>query len=71
MVSGRPNKQIADVLGISERTVKVHRGRVMHKMGVQSPAELGRSVEWLRELLQAVPVAQHGPITSHQPGIER
>lgn len=53
VVGGRPNKQIADVLGISERTVKEHRGRVMHKMGVQSPAELGRSVEWLRELLQA------------------
>jgi FixJ family two-component response regulator len=55
VVSGRPNKQIADVLGISERTVKEHRGRVMHKMGAQSPAELGRSVEWLRELLQAAP----------------
>ncbi|HEY1477035.1 MAG TPA: response regulator [Chthoniobacterales bacterium] len=68
VVSGRPNKQIADVLGISERTVKEHRGRVMHKMGAQSSAELGRSVEWLRGLLQAAPVAQHGPITSHQSG---
>ncbi len=48
VVSGRPNKQIADVLSISERTVKAHRGQVMHKMGVQSPAELGRAVEWLR-----------------------
>ena len=47
VVSGRPNKQIADVLGISERTVKAHRGQVMHKMGVQSPAELGRLAEWL------------------------
>jgi FixJ family two-component response regulator len=59
VVSGRLNKQIADVLGISERTVKEHRGRVMHKMGAQSPAELGRAVEWLRELLQAAP-AQRG-----------
>lgn len=47
VVSGRPNKQIAEVLGISERTVKAHRGQVMHKMEVQSPAELGRLVEWL------------------------
>ena|SRR5438552_1057290 len=47
VVSGRPNKQIADVLGISERTVKAHRAQVMHKMGVQSPAELGRLAEWL------------------------
>jgi FixJ family two-component response regulator len=47
VVSGRLNKQIADVLGISERTVKAHRGQVMHKMRVQSPAELGRLAEWL------------------------
>jgi FixJ family two-component response regulator len=47
VVSGRPNKQIANVLGISERTVKAHRGQVMHKMKVQSAAELGRLVEWL------------------------
>jgi len=52
VVSGLANKQIADVLGIVERTVKEHRGRVMEKMGVQSPAELGRAVEWLGELLQ-------------------
>jgi len=47
VVRGLPNKQIADVLGTCERTVKAHRGQVMHKMGVQSPAELGRVVEWL------------------------
>jgi len=47
VVRGLPNKQIADVLGTSERTIKAHRGQVMHKMGVQSPAELGRVVEWL------------------------
>jgi RNA polymerase sigma factor (sigma-70 family) len=47
VVSGRPNKQIADVLGISERTVKAHRARVMDKMGVQAPAELGRLAERL------------------------
>jgi len=47
VVRGLPNKQIANALGTSERTVKAHRGQVMHKMGVQSPAELGRVVGWL------------------------
>lgn len=40
VVSGRLNKQIADRLGAAEKTIKVHRGRVMHKMGVRSVAEL-------------------------------
>jgi FixJ family two-component response regulator len=62
VVRGLPNKQIADVLGISERTVKAHRAQVMHKMGVQSPAELGRTVEWLGEFFQTVPAAQYGPL---------
>jgi len=55
VVRGFPNKQIAGLLGISERTVKAHRAQVMHKMGVQSPAELGRTVEWLGEFFQAAP----------------
>jgi len=37
---GRLNKQIAVGLGIHEKTVKVHRARVMPKMGVRSVAEL-------------------------------
>jgi FixJ family two-component response regulator len=57
VVRGLPNKQIADVLAISERTVKAHRGQVMHKMGVQSGAELGRAVEWLGELFQSASTA--------------
>jgi FixJ family two-component response regulator len=40
IVSGRLNKQIAHRLGAAEKTIKVHRGRVMHKMGVRSVAEL-------------------------------
>ena len=39
MVRGRPNKQIAHALGLSERTVKAHRRAVMEKLGVRSLAE--------------------------------
>ena len=40
VVTGLLNKQIADRLGAAEKTIKVHRGRVMHKLGVRSVAEL-------------------------------
>ncbi|WP_222928098.1 response regulator transcription factor [Luteimonas viscosa] len=40
VVAGRLNKQIASDLGIAEKTVKVHRGRVMAKMEVRSVAQL-------------------------------
>jgi FixJ family two-component response regulator len=40
VISGRLNKQIAADLAIGEKTVKVHRGRVMSKMAVRSVAEL-------------------------------
>jgi FixJ family two-component response regulator len=40
VVEGRLNKQISDRLGAAEKTIKVHRGRMMHKMGVRSVAEL-------------------------------
>jgi FixJ family two-component response regulator len=39
IIRGHLNKQIAYALGISERTVKVHRHRVMEKLGVRSLAE--------------------------------
>lgn len=44
IILGKLNKQIADVLGISIKTVEVHRARVMEKMGVNSLAELVQSV---------------------------
>jgi FixJ family two-component response regulator len=44
IVAGRLNKQIADDLGISIKTVEVHRARVMEKMNVSSLAELVQQV---------------------------
>jgi FixJ family two-component response regulator len=42
VTTGRLNKQIADDLGTVEKTIKVHRSRVMEKMKVRSLAELVR-----------------------------
>lgn len=44
IIAGRLNKQIADTLGISIKTVEVHRSRVMEKMGAGSLAELVHDV---------------------------
>jgi FixJ family two-component response regulator len=42
VITGMLNKQIAYALSISEKTVKVHRGRVMEKVGVDSVVQLVR-----------------------------
>jgi FixJ family two-component response regulator len=42
VVHGKPNKVVAGEFGISEKTVEVHRARVMHKLGATSLAELVR-----------------------------
>jgi FixJ family two-component response regulator len=48
VLRGLLNKQIADELKISEATVKLHRGRLMQKMGAESIADLIRMGEKLR-----------------------
>jgi FixJ family two-component response regulator len=45
VVTGRLNKQIAAELGAAEKTVKVHRGRVMKKMEAESVADLIRMTQ--------------------------
>lgn len=47
VVAGKLNKQIAADLGTGEQNIKVHRGRVMRKMGVASVADLVRAAESL------------------------
>jgi FixJ family two-component response regulator len=50
IVAGQINKQIADALGIAERTVKLQRAQLMAKLGANSAAELGRLAERLQRL---------------------
>jgi FixJ family two-component response regulator len=45
VVAGHLNKQIASIMGVAEKTIKVHRGHIMHKLKVQSVAELVRMQE--------------------------
>ena len=48
VVAGKLNKQIADQLGTSENTIKVHRSKVMEKMQAHSLAELVVMMETLK-----------------------
>jgi FixJ family two-component response regulator len=47
VVTGMMNKQIAVTLGAAEKTIKIHRGRVMRKMGAASVADLVRMMHTL------------------------
>jgi FixJ family two-component response regulator len=50
VVTGRLNKQIAGDIGVSEITVKVHRGQVMRKLGASSAIDLARMAQKLKIL---------------------
>ena len=53
VADGAPNKKIAAQLGVSEITVKAHRGRVMRKMKFRSLADLVRMADKLRAAREA------------------
>jgi FixJ family two-component response regulator len=57
VATGRLNKQIAADLGVSEITVKVHRGQVMRKMRASSLPDLAR----MADQLQLTPTKPHNP----------
>lgn len=60
VISGRPNKQIASELGLSELTVKVHRTQIMRKMQARSLVDLVRMADKL-----GISPAGSQPSTSH------
>jgi FixJ family two-component response regulator len=49
IIAGKLNKQIADMLNISIKTVEVHRARIMDKMAVRTVAELVQAVMRVRQ----------------------
>lgn len=55
LTQGKQNKAIAQVLGVSPRTVEIHRARVMEKMAAQSVAEL---VRMMLDVKDSAPAAQ-------------
>src|SRR5262249_22496077 len=67
VVSGLLNKQVGGELGISEITVKAHRGQGMRKMGADSLAGLVRMADWLGLPLTAAdwsPVAMTAEVSA-------
>jgi len=68
VTSGLMNKQVAGKIGISESTVKIHRGQVMKKMGAKSIADLVKMAEILAAHRNN---SQHRPWTEHEGGHEQ
>jgi FixJ family two-component response regulator len=66
VVKGRVNKQVAYELGVAEKTIKVHRGRVMQKMQARSLVELLRMSD-----KAGVPRSSHQCINSENAATER
>lgn len=64
---GKANKVIAAELGICEQTVKVHRGRVMEKMAVESLADLIHAFDRLNEKRRLAPPGQGSGPDEGQP----
>jgi FixJ family two-component response regulator/signal transduction histidine kinase len=58
VAAGLMNKHVADRLGIAEKTVKVHRGRVMEKLAAGSVADLVRIAERLGPQAAGAPASQ-------------
>jgi FixJ family two-component response regulator len=70
VASGRLNKQIAATLGTTEKTIKVHRGRVMTKMHAESLAELVRMFDTLDAASSKAPRSTQAPTPSPwRPGV--
>jgi DNA-binding CsgD family transcriptional regulator len=44
-IEGLPNKEVARRLGISHRTVEIHKARIMHKTGAETVLDLARIAE--------------------------
>jgi FixJ family two-component response regulator len=70
VITGMLNKQIGERLGVAEKTIKVHRGRVMQKMGAASVAGLVRMMHTLGLATSEAParVWDQRPIADH-PGV--
>jgi FixJ family two-component response regulator len=66
VVTGLLNKQVAAQLGIAEKTVKVHRGQVMRKMGAGSLAELVQ-LAGQAGIVTGKPTLDEGPISGGAP----